>query len=662
MDVCLVSMPFAHLGSPSIALGLLQSILERRQMQCKSVYANFWFADTIGLPAYIGVCDTLIEDVLGEWVFGKAAFPDYDPKPKRYVAGLKARTDWIRQIDDAELLRGLHEMREIADEFTDRAAESIIDMKPRIVGCTSMFRQHVASLALLRRIREKAPNVITMLGGANCETVMGRTTHKCFEWVDYVVSGEADDFVVDLCRTLIDSKRTLTADELPWGVFGPIHRTVGYPTSMQDGGEEAPRAISTSVADLPIPNYDDYFAALNQSPFRQQIHPRLLHESSRGCWWGEKKHCVFCGLNGTTMNYRSKPAEKVVQELEQLSTRYGVHEFQFADNIFNTEYFDTLLPQLAKSDRRYEICHEIKPNLNRDQIQQLQAAGYTQLLLGIESLHTEHLKLMKKGCQAWQNLQTLKWCREFGVWASWNMLYDFPGEDDRWFVEIAQWLPLIAHLKPPTWQFLVKVRYDRYSPMQVRPDEFGLKLKPYDLYRYVYPLSEIDLIDQTYYFQEESEDVSATSDHGLPAIDRPGARQVQKILHDWYTRFFSGACPVLSMQIEHESLKLFDSRPCAVEKRAVLEGPEREILLHADSAVPRHYIEQTMIREHGCSPAVIGRAIDSLIDRRWMIEIDDRLISPGRTISDRKPAFHSRDPRRIRQFPRQDADTLPDDA
>jgi magnesium-protoporphyrin IX monomethyl ester (oxidative) cyclase len=47
-------------------------------------------------------------------------------------------------------------------------------------------------LALLRIIKEKNPDIITLLGGANCEASMGQAAKRNFPWIDFVVSGEAD--------------------------------------------------------------------------------------------------------------------------------------------------------------------------------------------------------------------------------------------------------------------------------------------------------------------------------------------------------------------------------------------------------------------------------------------------------------------------------------
>jgi hypothetical protein len=51
MDVSLVCMPFVEVQRPSLALGLLQAALARTSIRSEVVYANFGFAETIGLVA-----------------------------------------------------------------------------------------------------------------------------------------------------------------------------------------------------------------------------------------------------------------------------------------------------------------------------------------------------------------------------------------------------------------------------------------------------------------------------------------------------------------------------------------------------------------------------------------------------------------------------------
>ena len=76
------------------------------------------------------------------------------------------------------------------------------------------------------------------------------------------------------------------------------------------------RAISTRC---PIPDYRDFFEQFERSRFGRGWQPSVFVETSRGCWWGERMHCTFCGLNGATMTYRSKSAPRALAELTHLA-------------------------------------------------------------------------------------------------------------------------------------------------------------------------------------------------------------------------------------------------------------------------------------------------------------------------------------------------------
>ena len=240
-DVCLVTMPYASPTRPSMALGLLKAILAEGGITASVAYANLWFAESVGLRRY-SLCASNMPIVFlaGEWTFAGAAFPDDPRRAERdaeYLRQVRQASDGYPQVwsgaRGGEFTADLLALRAAATEFVDEAARRVLATGARVIGCTSTFEQHVASLALLRRVRELDPGVITMLGGANCETVMGEATHRCFPWVDYVVSGEADGLVTELCRLALTRGRDVAATELPRGVLGPAHR------QTQQGGAGA---------------------------------------------------------------------------------------------------------------------------------------------------------------------------------------------------------------------------------------------------------------------------------------------------------------------------------------------------------------------------------------------------------------------------------------
>ena len=565
LDVCLVNMPLAGLERPSIALGQIQTLLRQDGIDTATCYANMWFAEYFGLNLVKTLVSVPPEDALVDWLFSSVAFPDFSPDHDAYLAMMMQRAPTLlpRGLDPPALL----DLRSRIPDFVDWTASKILRRNPRIVGCSSTFQQHVASLALLRRIREMAPDVVTMIGGANCESVMGRTTHANFPWVDLVASGEADGFIARLVRDVLDQGPDLAADAVPYGVFAPVHRHEGYPvTELGDG---TPRAVTDDARGLPLPDYDDYFAELGQSLYAGVVEPGLPMEFSRGCWWGAKSHCTFCGLNGGSMAYRAKPAAAVVDEMIAMSDRYDIRRIEAVDNIMDMSYFKTVLPDLADRDRPFQLFFETKANLRKNQVRMLSEAGVNWIQPGIESLDSRILTLMGKGCTAAQNVLLLKWCRQYGVRASWTIITDFPGEEDDWYAEMAAHVPALLHLQPGSF---IPLRYDRYSPYFNNPERYGLKLRPSPCYQYAYPLTGETLFDQVYFFEDDDR----------PAVpeSRPGVAAMRSAIKMWVLKWRDGPPPVLTMVDTSDSLVIEDSRDG--EQTTVLSGLQRSALLAAD--------------------------------------------------------------------------------
>ena len=303
---------YCSLETPSLALGLLKTYLTAAAINSEVVHANILFADEIGLDVYKTIEGTPTESLVGEWTFASAAFPGAADTSVSFLALVSER------VNDGtfELLRRLHpnfdtammlrNVRQATPAFVDRVAHRILARQPRIVGCTSTFQQHCASLALLRRIKELDPAVVTMIGGANCEGVMGETAHREFPWLDFVMSGEVDDFFGAFCAARA-ARGAPPCARFPTGCSGAAAARGWAP-----GADGAARRGDRRLDQTAVPDYGDYFAALRQTPLGPHIRPALPFESSRGCWWGAKHHCTFCGLNGAGMSFRSKSPRRVL--------------------------------------------------------------------------------------------------------------------------------------------------------------------------------------------------------------------------------------------------------------------------------------------------------------------------------------------------------------
>jgi magnesium-protoporphyrin IX monomethyl ester (oxidative) cyclase len=624
-DVCLLSMPFPPLNQPSMALALLKSALTEKCISVHTFYPCLWYAEEIGLDLYSFIGDTKQEFLVGEWVFAGVAFPDFHPDHDKFldtVLSAPVSRGLLRKSRfEADPRAGLLRAREKAPDFVDRVVRRVLAHRPRIVGCTSTFMQHGASLAVLRRIRELAPDVVTVIGGANCEGEMGAAAVRSFAWLDFVVSGEADILFPDLCRSILEEGKNIPAAELPTGVISRNHSCILF-------GGEAPRASVQRMDETPVPDFDDYFAALEASPLHRFISPGLALETSRGCWWGKVHHCTFCGLNGGNMSFRSKSPDRVFFELEHLSCRHRIRRFNVVDNILDLEYIRTLLPRLALPEP-YTLFFETKSNLKRDQLEIIAAAGIRRLQPGIENMHDEVLRLIDKGTTGLQNVRLLKWARELGIFITWNFLWDIPGEKDEWYGEMAAWMPSICHLQPPG---VDRIQFHRFSPYHQRPATFGLTLEPYPAYSSVYPFAPERLCQLAYYFQNRDR----------PPVReeferRPHLKRVMQVVAGWNRLWGQGGMgksdepPLLLIHDEGELLYLTDTRPGAAARTHVLDCVQSRIYRLCDDIQTIGSLMKALARDGGGAipETEVIQAVTQLKDLRLLLHLNGRILGLG---------------------------------
>lgn len=486
--VLLVSMPWHALDRPSLGLSLLRAALQRDGHHCEVRYLGFDFADSIGLDDYLWVHGELPYTAFaGDWLFTEAL---YGPRPEvdeRYLAEVVGDL-WQRPAEDVRRLQRVRARVEPFLEHCDGIDWAAYD----VVGFTSTFEQNIASLALARRVRAAHPAPLIAFGGANWEGEMGQALHRRFGFVDVAASGEADLTFPALVDRVA---RGAALDDVP----GLVVREADG-SSRVTGDPEPVRDLDA----LPVASYDDYLAQREASPAAVDVLPTLLLETSRGCWWGAKHHCTFCGLNGGAMAFRSKSAARVLAEVDLL-TAYGGGSVAVVDNILDMHYFGSVLPELARRGAPLGLFYEVKANLTRDQVQLLARAGVQHVQPGIESLSDAVLALMRKGTTALQNVQLLKWCAEFGVVPEWNFLYGFPGEDPAEYAAMVPLVERIRHLTPPSGHG--PLRLDRFSPYHGDPGGFGMcAVRPTTPYAFLYDVEPDELMRIAYYFDFEHAD------------------------------------------------------------------------------------------------------------------------------------------------------------
>ncbi len=634
MDICLIFMPYGGLQYPPMGLSLLLSSARQAGMSVKALYGNFWFAKAIGYDIYKMFAQyQRYENCLGEWTFSAACFPDFKPEHDAYLSSV-LKTEMLLEIflgEDAEgerdLRKRLFQIREETPAFIDRTARRILALKPKIVGCSSSFQQNCASLAILRRIKELEPEINTMIGGANCEAEMGLTMKRAFPWVDFVVSGEADEIFPVLCRTILDSNGNIEQEDIPPGVFSSANAEFFSEKLLSNGPSSLPVLIVEDLDALLEPDFADYFEELDKHPDISRSTVFLSIETSRGCWKGYRQPCRFCGLNGKRQHYRAKNPVKVFTELKSAREKYNLNAFMATDTILNMGYFKSLLPSLENAQNGYRLFFETSSMLTEHHMEVLARSGVRWIQPGIESLNQRILELLNKGNSSIHNIALLKFAIEQGVLLHWNILYRVPGDEDDQYEEMCTLIPLLHHLQPPD---LVPVEFHRFSCYQNDPERYGLTLQPNPLYAYIYPVTDKILLNIGYLFR--STEVDESRDYSRPSY----VRFKQTVL-DWAKQFWGSpwvkktsrnAPQLLVEEASHQS-EITDTRPYASEPRATLRGVEHHI-----HNICRYPVETSTIQKR--TAFKIGRpvkggevedALRSLQDRRLLIQLNGKFIA-----------------------------------
>ena len=580
--VALVSMPFHRLTMPPIGLGILKSALNAAGLRATVWNLGLDLLPELGetaaeaLSRYELLGDDLSNELAGEWFFA----PPDEERDARYLALLPDRGF---EPGFQELLPRL---RSRVDGFLRRTARRIVEAGCDVVGFSAAYSRTWANARLAGAIREIAPATRFLIGGYEASGDMGCALLEAFPVIDLACHTEADDLIVPLVRALRGEEgQALSA------LRGISYREGDRIVCHKDG------APLPDVERVPLPDYQDYFEQLE--PLRARWGdaldlPRWVPvETARGCWWGEHRHCVFCSYASERMAFRTKSPERVLGDLAALRTRYGVTRFMAVDNILGTDYFKTLLPRLAETRAGYSFHWEVRPTLRREGAAALARAGVVHAFLGIESLASPALRLMRKGTSSLDGIEALKWLMAFDVRCTWHFLFSLPGERLEWYEEVARLVPRLMHLQPPRGP--IRIAMQRFSPFFETARESGVRLLGPALFaRLAFDGVRDDLLER----------LTSTFEHeigGRPeGLDRGIAELLGPLLDRWRRRFEEKGCTLSWIDGPGESL-LVEGPLLEPDRILRVRGLLRSFLQGCASALPERLLLERLAS--GAGPA-----------------------------------------------------------
>jgi ribosomal peptide maturation radical SAM protein 1 len=591
-------MPWASAARPSLGIGILVASARRAGFECESRSLHVAFSSRIGARVYEAV--SVEKGFVGEHMFAVDLFGRTKLKSNAFLESVAGRWDGGATRLDFSVDALLTVRDDVVPDFLDECVADILDRDPDIVGFSCLFSQVLPSLALAARIKRARPDIVTLLGGGSVHGAMGREYARAFpHLIDHVFTGEADETFTSLLEAYRDGRESRALS----GV------TVGGQL------ECAPVPFSDLDAN-PTPDYDEYYAmraALEAAGERPTKHRDLPYESARGCWWGEKSHCTFCGLNNEGMASRTKSTARVLTEITELAGRYRTNALFAADNILTHTGYRDLLPRVAELGLDLRLFYEIKANVTRDDVAVLARAGVHWIQPGIESLSDHVLSLIRKGVSAAQNIQLLKWLQEFGITPFYNILAGFPGETPADYEEMLRLIPALYHLAPPSTGRVQMAEVHRFSPFFDEAEQLGIKgVRPAAYYKHLVPPNAADPASFAYFF-----------DRDIPP-DAPVLayrQQMNRMLARW-TRSRRRLVATLGPGF----ITVQQTAPSDVTL-ATLSGSQALVFLLADAQTSRTKIARTLDETLPGVTVDSDRIVSELVRLGVLVEIGKRVVS-----------------------------------
>jgi len=302
-----------------------------------------------------------------------------------YVAAILERSGHEVILIDANVLRLSKE----------DVAQRLKKFRPDFIG----FR---ADTYWFHRVREWASYLKATLG---CRVILGGVnitlypqesmSYACF---DYGILGEANESLPQLL-SFIEKGHDVNK------IAGIAYRENG-------------RLVLTSQRTEPM-DFDTYpFPARHLLPnhlyysFTSQRRNFTIMLTSTGCPY----KCRFCAIS--KLAFRQRDPVRVVDEMEECYTQYGVREIDIFDAEFfvNHERVIRICDEIIRRGIRIEwSCRSRVDTVNQAVLKKAAQAGCRKIYYGIESVSPHVLKKINKGINKQQTIEALRVTRQCGI-------------------------------------------------------------------------------------------------------------------------------------------------------------------------------------------------------------------------------------------------------
>lgn len=295
-----------------------------------------------------------------------------------------------------------------------------ISISSKVIGISSMFTSEFLIVReLIKKIKEKYPNKIIILGGEHA-SAMAPAILKYEDEVDFIFYGESENSFTDFIKNLMNGEDVSNAP----GIYRR-NSNKGYVKNPA-----LPRMI----------DIDDHYPLWDKIPLNYYLDKKLSLSkigvrslpilTTRGCPY----KCTFCSneqMWGTRYVMRSIPS--IAKEMEEAIQKHKVTNFDFQDlsTSINKKWFKSLLENLIEKfpGITWEMSVGTRSEiLDEEILLLLKKSGVKQLAYAPETGSPEMSKKIQKRLDHKKLYDSIKTASQLGIEIKTNTIIGFPDE------------------------------------------------------------------------------------------------------------------------------------------------------------------------------------------------------------------------------------------
>jgi anaerobic magnesium-protoporphyrin IX monomethyl ester cyclase len=318
-----------------------------------------------------------------------------------------------RTLEDIKILTQNRAENPFLDLYEQHLLPFILKEDPDIIGISIPIEsQLIPALTLSRLIKSSYKKAHVVVGGCII-SLLSEVLMKYEElfnlFFDSAMLYEGERPLLKLVENLSHGQ---TLEDVPNLVYldnGKIHANEVLP--------------SEDINSLPTPCFDGLPLNLYMNP-----EPVLPILSSRGCYWGR---CIWCSDNICYQwRYQNRDANKVVDDMQELSRKHRAIHFAFADEAVSPSAASKLSDELIK--RGINVKCSTPARLERqftpELCSKMYKAGFRLLYFGLESGCNRILNHMDKGISKEAAAEVCRNFHDVGIWNHLSVFFGLPTE------------------------------------------------------------------------------------------------------------------------------------------------------------------------------------------------------------------------------------------